>query len=181
MALSFSEWAARWRVALGFAFAIAYLVVSQPTPRLLSAGAAVALAGLLLRGSAAGHLEKNLSLSVSGPFRSTRNPLYLGSFILGLGFMIAGASWILGIVFAALFVVVYIPAMRQEEGFLRQKFGTSYDAYSRQVPFFFPIPGKGCKGEGRFEWKRYKKNREYEAAAGFLAILVFLIIKLVLR
>lgn len=180
MALSFSAWAARWRVALGFAFAVAYLAVSQPTPHLLGLGAAVAFAGLLLRGLAAGCLEKNLSLSVSGPFRFSRHPLYLGSFVLGLGFMIAGVSWIFGIAFVALFMGIYIPAMRQEEGFMRQKFGAAYDAYARQVPFFLPIPGQGCKGHGHFEWKRYKKNREYEAAAGFVAVLAFLVIKLIL-
>ncbi|MGH9326113.1 MAG: methyltransferase family protein [Terriglobia bacterium] len=181
MPISFSAWAARWRVPLGFAFAVAYLVVTQPTSRLLQAGAIVALAGLLLRALAAGHLEKNLNLSISGPFRYSRHPLYLGSFILGLGFMIAGASWILGIVFVVLFVVVYTPAMRLEEGFLRQKFGADYDAYARRVPLFSPLPGKRGGRPGSFAWSRYRKNREYEAAAGYVAVLVFLVIKLLLR
>ena len=44
--------------------------------------------GLLLRAWASGHIRKNDALAISGPYAYTRNPLYLGSFILGLGFTI---------------------------------------------------------------------------------------------
>lgn len=179
MKRKYGDWAARWRVTLSFAFAVAYVVLSQPDKALLIAGAIVALAGLLLRGWAAGSVEKNESLATSGPFSYTRNPLYLGSFILGVGFMIAGGSWALGIAFVALFIFIYSPVMRREAEFLRQKFGLAYDEYAKRAPVFFPAFRRGRRGD--FRWARYKKNREYEAAGGYAAILIFLIVKLMLR
>ncbi|MGH9450475.1 MAG: methyltransferase family protein [Terriglobia bacterium] len=178
---SYGAWAARWRVPLGFAFAIAFAVLSQPRQTLLAAGSLVALAGLVLRAVAAGYIEKNKTLATGGPFRYTRNPLYLGSFILGAGFMIAGASWILVIAFVLLFPLVYFPVMRREEVFLRGRFGEAFDAYAAQAPLWLPIPGRRAAGNGVFRWRQYLKNREYEAAAGWLAIFIFLTVKWMLR
>src|SRR5207253_870079 len=94
----------RWRVPLGFACAALFLVLARPRPLTLIIGGAVALPGLALRTWASGHLRKNDALAVSGPYAYTRNPLYLGSFLIGLGFTIAAGRLILGLVFAALFL-----------------------------------------------------------------------------
>lgn len=178
---SYGAWAARWRVPLGFAFAIAYAVLSQPTQRLLAAGSLVAFAGLLLRAAAAGYIEKNNVLATGGPFRYTRNPLYLGSFILGAGFMIAGASWGLGVTFVLLFFMIYFPVMQREEEFLRGRFGLSFEAYAVQVPLLLPIPCRSAAGHGAFRWRQYCKNREYEAACGWFAVFIFLAVKWLIR
>jgi protein-S-isoprenylcysteine O-methyltransferase Ste14 len=184
MELSYSDWAARLRVPLGFALGVAYLVFAQPTPRLLGVGAAVALGGLAVRGWAAGCLDKNRRLATSGPYAYTRNPLYLGSLLLGLGFAAAGGSWALGIAFLALFLLVYWPVMRREESFLRQAFGEVYDRYAAAVPLVFPRyfhAALTTQEKDRFQWARYKRNREYQAALGYVAGVVFLVLKLALR
>ena len=49
----YADWAARWRVPLGFALGVVYLVVCQPALQLLVAGSGVALVGLAIRGYAA--------------------------------------------------------------------------------------------------------------------------------
>lgn len=177
----YGAWAARWRVPLGFAFAAVYGILSQPRPRFLAVGGVVALAGLALRAVAAGYIAKGERLSTAGPFARSRNPLYLGSFVLGAGFMIASASWILAAAFPVVFVLVYYPVMRREEQFLRQKFGVEYDNYANIVPLFFPRPGRSFPNRGRFRRQLYRRNREYEAAAGYAAIMIFLVIKLLLR
>lgn len=177
----YAAWAARWRVPMGFALGAAYLVFSRPTPRLLIVGAIVALLGLLVRAYAAGSLDKNRTLAVSGPYAYTRNPLYLGSSIMGCGFAIAGGSWALGLAFAALFVLVYWPVMRREAEFLQQQFGEIYARYAQAVPFFLPTGRRApAAGEG-FQWVLYRRNREYQAAAGFLAGIIFLVLKMVLK
>ncbi|HEV2493050.1 MAG TPA: isoprenylcysteine carboxylmethyltransferase family protein [Terriglobia bacterium] len=184
MGLSYSEQAARLRVPLGFALGVAYLVLAQPTLRLLGIGAAIALAGLVARGWAAGCLDKNQRLATGGPYAYTRNPLYLGSLLLGLGFAVAGGSWALGIAFLALFLLVYWPVMRREEDFLRQTFGEVYDRYAVAVPFLFPVRSKAAptaEEGGGFQWARYKRNREYQAALGYVAGVVLLVLKLALR
>ncbi len=175
------SWAAQWRVPLGFALGIAYLLFSQPTGRLLLLGGTVALLGLALRAFAAGCLDKNSALAVGGPYAYTRNPLYLGSFIMGLGFSISCRSWILGGVFLAFFLLIYSLVMRREEDFLRQQFGETFVRYAARVPVFFPTLRALPAPEGAFRWERYRKNREYEAALGYVAGLIFLFLKFKLK
>jgi len=187
MGKDYAAWAARWRVPLGFALAIALVIFSQPTDRLLMSGGGVAFLGLVLRGLAAGYLEKGRKLASCGPYRYTRNPLYLGSFLIGLGFAMAAASWLLGLAFLIFFLLIYAPVMRREEGELRRQFGEEYERYAGSVPLFFPSFVSRAErqptisaGEN-FQWKRYRHNREYEAALGYLVGLVFLAAKLKLR
>ncbi len=177
----YAVWASRWRVPLGFVLAAAYLIVAQPSVVALVLGGAVSLAGLLLRAWSAGHLAKNQRLATGGPYSHTRNPLYLGSGLLGLGFAIAGRSWIMGVGFAAFFVLVYGPVMNREAQFLRREFPEAFEQYAKQVPLFLPKLSRMPGGNEKFLWRLYLKNREYEAAAGYVAGMVFLAIKMWLR
>ena len=177
----YGSWAARWRVSLGLVLSISYLVLAQPTLGRLAAGGGVALMGLALRAWAAGHLEKGSSLAVSGPYAFTRNPLYLGSSLIGAGFAIAGRSYAMAVAFAALLIFIYAPVIRREEEFLGVKFGEQYRRYAEQVPLFLPRPGARAVTPERFCWSRYKRNGEYEAALGYLAAMGLLTLKMMLR
>jgi len=177
----YAAWAARWRVSLGFLLGVAYLVFCQPTLPLLAAGGLIAFLGLLLRACAAGYLDKSRSLTTGGPYRYTRNPLYLGSFLLGCGFAIAGARWWLAVAFVIFFLLIYWPVMRREEDFLRRQFGEAYDRYAEAVSLFISTRG-GPRPEGEaFRWEQYRRNREYQAAIGYVAGILFLILKMALR
>jgi protein-S-isoprenylcysteine O-methyltransferase Ste14 len=177
---AYAAWAARWRVPLGFLFGVAYLLFCRPTVKLLVAGGAVAAVGLALRALAAGHLAKNQRLAVSGPYAYTRNPLYLGSALMAAGFALAGGSWILALACGALFAGIYWPVIRREEEYLRREFGEDYDRYAQSVPLFLPRFGRRAGGE-KFQWKQYRKNHEYEAFLGYLAVMIFLAFKIRLR
>ncbi|MCL5670116.1 MAG: isoprenylcysteine carboxylmethyltransferase family protein [Acidobacteria bacterium] len=181
MGNNFSAFVARWRVPFGFALGIAYLVFAQPTVPSLIAGSTVALVGLGIRAYSAGHLIKDQALATGGPYAYTRNPLYLGSFLLGIGLVLAGAQWVLGVVFVVFFLVVYFPVMRREARNLRQRFGREYEDYAADVPLFFPFRRPLKPSKTKFEWKRYRSNREHEAALGYLAGVIFLIVKILLR
>jgi protein-S-isoprenylcysteine O-methyltransferase Ste14 len=169
----------RWRVPLGFLVAALFIVLARPRPLTLAAGGAVAVCGLLVRAWASGHIRKNDALAVSGPYAYTRNPLYLGTFILGLGFSIAAAGgWVLFCVlaglFAALFLGIYLPVMRVEALTLAKLFGEDYERYAAAVPLLFPrlTPYGGDGGGGRglkFDMNLYLRYREYRAALGLLA------------
>src|SRR4051812_32637912 len=76
---------ARRRVPLGFAFGALVVLLARPTSRSLMIGGAIALVGEACRIWAAGHLEKGLEVTRSGPYRLTRHPLYLGSAIIAAG------------------------------------------------------------------------------------------------
>jgi protein-S-isoprenylcysteine O-methyltransferase Ste14 len=181
MGSRYAGWAAQWRVPLGFALGVAYLVFAQPTPGVWIAGGSIALAGLLLRGWSTGHLAKNQALAESGPYAYTRSPLYLGSLLMGLGFALAGGSAWLGAVFLAFFLAVYWPVMRREEEHLRGTFGDAYERYAKTVPLFFPRLRGESNNLQSFRWELYRKNREYEAALGYLAGMIFLALKFCLR
>lgn len=183
----YTEWAARRRVPLGFAMGIAFVILSQPTFRLFTIGGVIALLGLLLRALAAGYLEKGRVLATSGPYRHTRNPLYLGSFLMGVGFAVAAGYWLLGLAFLGFFLLIYWPVMHREETELRRRFGADFERYAESVPLFFPLLRTRSKTSDVplaaevFRWERYRRNREYEAAFGYFLGLVFLALKLQLR
>ena len=88
----------RWRVPLGFACAALFFLLAQSRPWTLVVGGLIALPGLALRAWATGHLRKNDALATTGPYAYTRNPLYLGSLVIGLGFTIAAGRLILKVV-----------------------------------------------------------------------------------
>jgi protein-S-isoprenylcysteine O-methyltransferase Ste14 len=177
---AYAAWAARWRVPLGFLLGAAYLVFCRPTVKLLIAGGAVGAAGVGLRAFAAGHLAKNQKLAMSGPYACTRNPLYLGSALMGAGFAVAGGNWILALACLVFFAVIYWPVIRREEDYLRREFGEAYDRYAQHVPLFLPCLRRPV-GSEKFQWKQYRKNREYEAFLGYLALMIFLAFKIWLR
>src|SRR5207237_10202837 len=99
----------RWRVPLGFACAALFFLLARPTPLTLLIGAIVAVPGLALRAWASGHLRKNESLAIGGPYAYTCNPLYLGSFLLGLGFTVGAGRSLLVRVLAAMVLGIYTP------------------------------------------------------------------------
>ncbi len=90
---SWSAIARRIRVPLGFVFAILYFWLAKPTADSILIGAALVIPGLVIRALASGHLQKNEQLATGGPYAYTRNPLYLGSLILPIGFALAARSW----------------------------------------------------------------------------------------
>ena len=174
-----STWIQRWRVPLGFLSAALFFILARPRPVTLLAGAFVSLFGLSLRAWAAGHIRKNDALAISGPYAYTRNPLYLGSFFLGLGFTIGSGRWLLGLLFAALFLGIYLPVMRVESRTMAQLFGESFSPYAAAVPLFFPrlTPYRTDSKQTRFDRNLYLRYREYEAALGLLVAWALLIIK----
>ncbi|MHB1193443.1 MAG: methyltransferase family protein [Longimicrobiales bacterium] len=157
-----------------------YLWLARPTLALLEVGAPLVLAGLLLRGWAAGTIEKERELATGGPYAFTRNPLYLGSLLLGLGIAVAGGHWVWPTLFVAFFAAVYVPTMVSEHRLLGELFGDRYRAYAAGVPAFVPrlTPWRdaGTDAAG-FRWARYVRNREWEAALGAVAAVGFLALK----
>lgn len=163
---------------IGFLCGAIFLIFARPKPLTLAIGAVVSILGLLLRAWASGHIRKNHELATSGPYAFTRNPLYLGSFFLGLGFTIGAGWWPLWILFVAVFLGIYFPVMRVESRTLAGLFGEKFQRYSESVPLFFPGPTSYRDPDNRntFDKRLYMRYREYRAALGMVAawgVLVF--------
>jgi protein-S-isoprenylcysteine O-methyltransferase Ste14 len=170
----------RWRVPLGFLCAAIFFLLARPRPLTLFIGAAIAVPGLMLRAWATGHLRKNEALAIGGPYAYTRNPLYLGSFLIGLGFSIAAGRWLLGVLFAALFLGIYVAVMRVESATLADLFGERYRRYADAVPLFFPrlTPYRQENIEStRFDSSLYRRYREYQASLGMVIAWALLALK----
>jgi protein-S-isoprenylcysteine O-methyltransferase Ste14 len=170
----------RWRVPLGFACAAPFFLLAQPRPLTLSLGALVALPGLALRAWAVGHLRKNEALATDGPYAHTRNPLYLGSFLIGLGFTIAAGRLILGALFALLFLGIYVPVMRVEARTLAELFGEHYRQYAKSVPLLWPrlSPYRDPASERKtFDAGLYSRYREYRALLGLIVAWALLVLR----
>jgi hypothetical protein len=68
--------------------------------------------------------------------------------------------------------------MQREMEYLAKKFPLEYASYQAIVPLFFPRFTPKTLGQGQFSFQRYVKHREYQALAGFVAAISFLILKL---
>ena len=164
---SFQKNVYRWRVRSALFAFVAVLVLARPTWTSVAIGASIGLAGLAVRGWAAGHIRKDKALAVTGPYRFTRNPLYLGSFILGLGLVGGARTWWGAGIFALYFVVFYVPVITEERDRLRNLFPDAYPEYERRVPIFFPTFRGAPPSEIR-KWDAglFRRNKEYRAWIG---------------
>jgi hypothetical protein len=148
----------RLRVPAGFLLLITFAWLAQPTPLSLAAGLPISILGMLLRGWAAGHLAKNRQLATSGPYARIRNPLYQGTLITAFGIVIAARHPGLAVIFAVVFLAVYLPSIELEE---------------QHVNRFLPF-AKWPHSAGHFSWALYRKNEEYKAAIGFAVAAAWL-------
>ncbi len=175
------DWATiarRIRVPMGFGLALFYVWIARPSWTSIAVGTLVTIPGILLRALASGHVKKNEELTTSGPYAYTRNPLYLGSLIMAIGFAVAAVSgWVL-LTMVLMFVVIYVPVIRAEEAFLRQKF-PEFEEYARQIPRMLPRLTAYRSGPAAFSRQLYWQHREYNALLGTAAVIAILAMKLV--
>lgn len=180
---------------------IPFYYFATPSSAVLPVGAVLGVVGLAIRAWAAGSIRKNEVLATTGPYAYTRNPLYLGSFILGLGVTMAGGRWLFMILFLAFYFSIYRATAIREGVELDEAFGESYRIYAAAVPFFMPrfsryrgpmgemVPVGPEGGEagtrtgadtGGFSSAQYLRNREWEAALGAVAGYGVLVLKMAL-
>jgi protein-S-isoprenylcysteine O-methyltransferase Ste14 len=171
----YADFVQRLRVAGGFILLTAFAVLARPCGISLAVGLPVSLLGLLLRAWAAGHLAKDRDLAVSGPYAYLRNPLYGGTLVTAVGFVVAARNIWLAVLFIAAFLLVYLPAVELEEQHLRDIFA-AYPNYASQVNRF--VPGRRYRARIKsFSGALYWRNQEYKAALGWLIALAWLLWK----
>ena len=108
---------------------------------------------------------------------STRNPLYLGSFLIGLGFTIAAGQPFLVFVFIVMILGIYLPVMRVEAETLAELFGRKYTRYASEVPLFWPRFSPYRDYDNEFDRSLYLRYREYRAAVGAVVAWALLAVK----
>jgi protein-S-isoprenylcysteine O-methyltransferase Ste14 len=178
------------RVVLAYLFVAAIFWFSRPTIPLVVAGTVFVAAGEAVRFWAAGHLLKSKELAVSGPYRYTQNPLYLGRFLILTGFClmaylpveaggVAVPANLIALVLAyAVFFLYYLPRKIRVEGSrLRELHGAAWELYFRSVPILFPRLTP--HGENVLGWdaSRMKRNREHWMLVGVTLVTLLFLLK----
>jgi protein-S-isoprenylcysteine O-methyltransferase Ste14 len=168
----------RLRVPSGFLIVVVFAWFSRPTAQSMAIGIPLSLLGLALRAWAAGCLAKNQQLATGGPYAYTRNPLYIGTLLVAAGLAAASRSVGLAALFAAVFLLVYLPVIQNEEQHLRKIF-PEYAAYAERVPALIPQMTPARENNlNPFRAALYLKNQEYQAGLGFVAGMLFLFWKM---
>ncbi|HEY3043178.1 MAG TPA: isoprenylcysteine carboxylmethyltransferase family protein [Vicinamibacterales bacterium] len=166
-----AEALARRRVGLGFICGALVLWLARPTGPTVAAGTAIAIAGESLRVWASGHLNKAREVTVSGPYRWSAHPLYVGSSIMGAGLAVASNSLAVAGLIALYLVVTLTAAIKHEEAFLRRTFGDRYDRYRGGSA------GAAAEGHRRFSLAQATANREHRALVGLAVAVLLLVLK----
>lgn len=119
---------------------------------------AVSFSGLALRCATLGWVNKGTSgrntqaqraetLNTQGAYSVVRHPLYLGNFLITMGFALFVEVWWFVMFTVLFFWLYYERIMFAEEEFLRRKFGASYRQWADETPAFWPAsPSTSCYG-----------------------------------
>lgn len=134
-------------------------------------GFALALIGQVWRIYAAGVIYKNKQLATTGAYSLVRHPLYLGNFLILVGFTIACANWIVVLIVLFFFWFYYPAAIKYEDTKLERIFEDQWRAWSANTPAMFPTR-LGWKANADAEWNA----RQSLLRNGELIISVFIVI-----
>ncbi|MCC6573572.1 MAG: isoprenylcysteine carboxylmethyltransferase family protein [Planctomycetes bacterium] len=169
-----------WPLNLAFVFLALRSPLAEEHPALMAirfTGLGLMVLGLLMRIWSLGYLRKRAELATAGPYGRTRNPLYVGTWLIGCGLALNAAfPFNLGLIvlYNVMFFFIYRAQIAIEEEMLRDIFGPIYDEYLRNVPKFFPQLKAWTVGDvSRFSLSRAFKNRAWELVLG-LAIMLAL-------
>ena len=110
------------------------------------------------------------SLTTTGIYSLVRHPLYLGNFLIMLGFAMVLHIWWLALLTTCIYALYYERIMLTEEAFLRERFGTKFEEWAAKTSTFIPKFTGFKPSPMPFSW-RTVLQREYNAF--FLIVAVF--------
>jgi protein-S-isoprenylcysteine O-methyltransferase Ste14 len=143
---------------------------------LIALGEAIRLAGVAAAGTVTRRRSRTVQRLVTyGVFAWMRNPLYVGNFLIWIGFtVISGVLWFIPVAIV-LFAVEYTPIVRYEEGVLESIFGGEYLAYKDRTSRWLPRP-PGTDEEGEHHWAEAWRS-EISTFLQYVAITALFVIK----
>ena len=105
-------------------------------------------------------------LITAGPYAYVRNPLYVGSFVIGLGLCLAVRNPLLAAGALGFFVWSYRRKVRVEESIILDEWGQEYEAYRRGVPRWIPTlrPYPAASRYGQASWQGILASKEFKTA-----------------
>jgi len=161
-----------------FVGAVLLIAFAKPYPAGILIGLFLIFLGEIIRTWAAGHLQKNETLTMSGPYSHVKNPLYIGSILITAGFCILADNIYLLAAAFFMFCFHYIPYKKRVEGDrLKRIFGSQYEDYDEKVPEYLPRSTPYSKERIPWRFKNFIENSE----EGILLIIIAGIILILSR
>jgi protein-S-isoprenylcysteine O-methyltransferase Ste14 len=186
--VTFSQFLFRNRSYTPLPFLVVMIIFAQPTAVSLGIGFVVAALGEFIRAWGVFYVGSETRVTgevgasrlvTSGPFAHVRNPLYVGNILLyvGVGVMsLALFPW-LQLVALLWFVFQYTLIVREEERFLREKFGKEYEEYCASVPrFLFRPTAFRTSAPVTIDWKAGWHSEARSLQAFAIATLILVVI-----
>lgn len=180
--MTFTQRLAKYRLQLALITIIIILLLNffvldeKPYSPLASGlgllGSIIAIVGLFLRSWAAGIINKNKKLTTIGPYHLFRHPLYIGSLLIAVGFIILLDSIYLWIILIFFMFFVYMPKIKAEEKKLKVLFGEQWDQFVKVTSVFFPKRFSIKKLFCKWSLKHWVHHTEYNA---YIAVVIALI------
>src|SRR5881394_18242 len=140
------------------------------------AGEWIRLAGVAAAGTVTRRRSRTVQRLVTyGIFAWVRNPLYVGNFLIWMGFtIISGVLWFLPIAIVS-FAFEYSLIVRYEEGVLESIFGAEYLAYKESTPRWIPRPPQSSAA-GPHDWAEAWRS-EVSTFLQYAALVVLFVVK----
>ena len=153
------------------------LIFGRPAYQEYIIGVVLVVIGQAIRIWSAGHISKFQELTTSGPFAYVRNPLYLGSFAMFMGYsLMTQVIWVWAPILIV-FIVTHWGAVLWEEHYLSARFGEMFEHYRKRVPRLIPRL-KPAFPVGGFSLTRAWINREQVSALGTIGVVAIFALKL---
>ena len=169
------------RMPIGFLAGILFVWRAKPSGISFLIGTLLIFLGELIRFVSSGTLKKFEGVTRNGIYEYTRNPLYIGSFILGSGACIISRDMIFSTVFFVFFIILYSRVILREERYLVGRYEDDYIRYLEEVPRIIPR-----RMNIKFIFSETSpalaiKNKEGKTLCGIAVILATMIAKMIIN
>ncbi len=167
------------RFAVIYPFGLYFVIAGTTSEESLRHGIGFIIAGMLIRLWSNGYAIKNDKLTTSGPYAFVRNPLYLGTFLMALGFTIVlNVGWIIGTLFIASLSYAYYYTITTEQNMLTTRYGDTYRQYMAKVPAMVPCVNAYPHGEKwPFSLQRLIDSKEHKPVFWSIILLILFHLK----
>ncbi len=166
------------RQIVGIFFLLLLTIVGRPAGAMaVLLGGLLSSLGIAVRFWAGGHVRKDKELATTGPYAYVRNPLYVGNVSIALGFcFLSGYVWPF-LVFAVLYVWLYLPTLRKEERTLEKLFGDEFRRYRSAVRAMLPRWTPYRRSAAAWSRAQWIGNGEHIVNAGLVTALIILLLR----
>lgn len=166
------------RLYFAYPFVVILAVFARSTDIGFLIGIPIILAGESIRIWSHGYLRKARQLATDGPYAYVRNPLYVGNFLIGLGFCVIIWNPFVIALYVLGFFGLYWVTVRGEEQRLSFKFPHEYQDYLKTVPRFFPrLTPYSKRSQLKFEFHRVIGHGEPITIFGVIILLVLIYLR----